>query len=209
MGAANGSAPLRREELDLQRGELRVRMSGHRLEQDRARLPQTLDRFEYTASTRDAAPVSRISLSFWDFSRTLSVEGQSPDQVDAVFSVLRDDLWKLSTLIGGPIFGSLRFMAMFLLGLGLLFLGSSWLQTCRRTLLAPILFVVALLIALVFLPIDDLLSGFTVVRGDASFMVRYGAEMSFWGLIIGVIGLGLSLVPLLRQPGVREAKNGP
>jgi hypothetical protein len=96
MNTANGGLSPR-EEMELRRGELQIRMSGHRLDQERARLPQTLDRFEYSAITREDAPVTRVNLSFSDFSRTVRVQGQSPDHVDAVVSVLRDDLIKLST----------------------------------------------------------------------------------------------------------------
>lgn len=203
MRAANESIPLWREEMDLRKGELRVEMSGHRLDQERARIPQTLDRLEYTASTRDAAPVSRLNLSFADYSRTLSVQGQSPDQVDAVFSAMRDELSKLSTPIGGPGFKFLRFLSISILAWALLALGSSWAQTRRRFFLLPISLVVALLVALIVLPIGELFAGFAVVRGDASFMVRYGPEISFWGLVVGAVAIALSLIPLLGPTGAK------
>jgi hypothetical protein len=182
---------------------------GHRLEGD-ARLPKTLDRFDYTAWTRDAAPVSFLSLSFSNYSRTLAVEGQGPDQVDAVFTALRDELSKLSTSIGGPLFWVLRITLISVLALSLFFLVSwwIWMETHRRIILGPTVLVVALLVALIILPVGDLLSGFAVVRGDASFIVRYGAEISFWGLIVAILGTGLSLIPLFLEKGSREVRGG-
>lgn len=211
MGAANGSLHLlQREEMRLQEGELRVNIWGHQLEGD-ARLPKTLDRFDYTAWTGDAAPVSHLSLSFSNYSRTLSVEGRGPDQVDAVFSALRDELSKLSTPIGGPFFSVVRVVLISTLALGLFFLVSwwIWMETRSRIILGPTVLVVVLLIALIILPIGDLLSGFAVVRRDASFIVRYGADISLWGLILGILGTGLSLIPLFLEKAGREARGGP
>jgi hypothetical protein len=100
----------------------------------------------------------------------------------------------------------LRLFLIVGLGWALFFLVAWWFRNRRVTVLVPTVIVVVLLAALLFLPINDLLSGFSVVRGDASFMVRYGAEISFWGVVIGVIGLGLALIPALRPslPGGQE-----
>ena len=92
MKVANGSIPLSREKIMLRKGGLRVEISGHRLDQDQAKIPEILDSLQYSALTPDVAPVSYIFIDFGDYRRTLSVEGESPDQVDAVFSVIRDEL---------------------------------------------------------------------------------------------------------------------
>lgn len=210
MSAANGSLHLLwHEEMRLQERELRVNKWGHRLEGD-ARLPKTLDHFDYTAWTRDA-PVTLLSLSFSNYSRTLSVEGQGPHEVDAVFIALRDELSKLSTSVGGPLFSVLRITLISVLALSLFFLASwwIWMETRPRIILGPIVLVVVLLVALIILPIGDMLSGFVAVREDASFIVRYGAEISFWGLILGILGTGLSLIPLFLEKRSREVRAAP
>jgi hypothetical protein len=197
MKAANGSTPISREEMELRKGELRVNMSGYRLDIGGAKIPNTLDTFEYSAWTRDAAPISHLGLSFADYRRTLSVEGQSPDQVDAVFSALRDELLTLSTF-GGYVFRSmLRFFGIPVLAVVLLLLLiAAWSEFPRRIFFAPISLTVALIAGLVLLPIDDFLAGFSVVHGDAAFGVRYGPQISLWGLAVAVIALLMSLRPL-------------
>jgi hypothetical protein len=205
MNATNGSIPLSREEMDLRKKELRVQMSGHRMADAEATLPAALDRFEYTAWTKEeTAPVSRLNLSFSNYSRTLSVQGTSPDQVDAIFSALRDKLASLSTPFGGDWVGFVRGVAVMILAMGLLFLADLWRVTRRRIILGPALLMVALLLALILLPIGDLFAGFTVVKGDASFMVRYGAQISFWGLMVGVVALVSWLVHLVVPTGRRD-----
>ena len=211
MSAANKSFhSLQREEMRLQERELRVSIWGHQLEGD-ARLPKTLDRFEYIAWTGNAAPVSRLNLSFSSYSRTLSVEGQGPDQVEAVFIALRDELSKLSTSIGGPFFSALRVMLISILVFGLFFLVAwwIWMQTRRRIIVAPTVLVLVLLVALIIVPVGELLSGFAVVRGDAPFIMRYGADISFWGLLLAILGTGLSLIPLFLEKRGREATSDP
>jgi len=194
---ANGSTPLWREEIELRKGELRIKITGRRLDPDGAKIPKDIDSFEYTAVTRDSASISRLALNFADYRRSLSVEGQSPEQVDAVFSALREDLSKLSTSVGGS--GLKFFVGMpfiFILVSALIWLGFAWLQMRRRILLVPISICTVFLLAVLLLPIDALLAGFSAVRGDASFIVRYGPEISFYGLVVGSGAILISLIPL-------------
>jgi hypothetical protein len=198
MSAANASMPVWREEIEVRKGGLRVKITGHVLEPEGAKVPNSIDSFDYTASTRDPAAVSGLALSFADYTRSLSVEGQSPEQVDAVFSALREDLSNLSTSIGGFMFRSfLGFPAIFILFVVLIFLGGAWVDTRRRILLLPVLICVALLLVLMLLPIGDVFAGFSAVHGDASFKVRYAAEISFWGFIVGAVMIPMSLIPLV------------
>jgi hypothetical protein len=197
INAANGSAPLR-EDMDLRKAGFRVKIAGNQLDPDRAKIPNVIDQFEYSASTRGTpAPVSQLQLSFSDYRRTLFVEGQSPDQVDAVFSALRDDLLMLSSSFGGTFFKNLfGFPAVFLLTWILVFLIVTWFATRRRLWIMPISITVILFALDMFLPTDDLFAGFSALRGDASFAVRYGPQIALWSLIIATMAIPLSLIPL-------------
>jgi hypothetical protein len=210
MNAANSSASAWREELELRKGELRVKMSGHRLDPEGAKIPQSLDFFEYTALTRDPAPITRLALSFADYRRSLSVEGQSPEQVDAVFSALREDFSRLSTPVGGFTLRTfLGLPAIWLLVVVLGGLAAAWALTHRRILLLPVSICALLLTALLLLPLADLLAGFSAVRGDASFIVRYGPEISFWALVVGACAIPLSLLPLLSRTAPKADEAAP
>lgn len=139
-------------------------------------------------------------MSFHDYSRTLTVSGNSPDQVDAVFSTLRDDLQALSTPLGGSgLRSALGTVTVVVLANVLIVLGLMFFESRRKIVLLP-MSVVFLLLALLFtLPLGDVLAGFIAVSGDASFTVRYGGQISFFGFILGVVGLPAALVPLFSR----------
>jgi len=200
MIAANGPTPIWLEDIQLRKGNLRIKHTGRQLIPDGARIPNSIESVEYSARTRDSAPISRVALDFSDYKRTLSVEGQSPEHVDAIFSALRDDLIKLSTFVGGSGLKTfLGFPAIWLLVTILVWPAVAWFQTRRRILLLPVSICIALIAALLLLPLDDLLAGFIAVRGDASFLARFGPEISFWGLVVGAISIPVTLVPLFYR----------
>jgi hypothetical protein len=205
MGLADGGVPILREEMELRRGELSVKISGHQLNLAGARIPELIDRFRYTISTRDPSPISSLSFDFSDFSQTLSVEGQSPDQVDATFSALRDELWNMSSTVGGGFQTSFAMMiASFILLLGSSLLAVECFQNRNKRLILPIGLAVLILIGLWALPLRQLTTGFSAVNGDASFGVRYGAEISLMSLIVGGVALIASFIPLfIGKPNKR------
>lgn len=201
MASANSemTQESRSEEIvKLRAGDLRVTFPGHELIASRVRFPKTIDGFDYINQNRLWAPVSRVEMAFSDYDRTLRVNGTSPEQVDAVFSALRDDLMKLSTPIGGSSIKIWFGLAPFIIGILTFYLGIFWLKSRSRRQSLPFLISAVCLLGLVVLPLDHLLAGFLMVEGDGSFMVRYGPEISFWGLAIGVAAIPLSY--LLSAP---------
>lgn len=199
ISASNVSnkAPPWREEIEVRNGELKIKVSGHQLEVVGAKLPKVIDTFEFNFSVRDGV-IEGVGISFRDFSRTLTVSGNSPDQVDAVFSALRDDIQKLSTPFGGSQLKSVLGIILFtILGNALLYLTLSYFQEKQKIYLLPISIVVGLAVMLFVLPWSEMLAGFIAVSGDASFMVMYGAQISFWGFVVGLIALPVSIIPLL------------
>jgi hypothetical protein len=190
-----------REELELRTGDLRVKMAGHSLQPAGARIPETIDRIDFTAFTMDPAPVTRFTISCSHYERTLSVAGQSPEHVDALFVLVRDELTGLSTPLGGSsmvillrMFGSWVFGTVFLVSI------SSWFMARRRILFWRALISGALFLALFVLPFDEILAGFLVVRGDSNWISRHSAGISFASLVAGVISIVFTFRPLIRKP---------
>lgn len=206
MATANSkeSSRLRREEVSLYKGEHRITFSGHTLNVERARIPQAIDRLEYSVSAEEPAAVSRIQMSFSNFSRELKVEGSSADQVDAVFSSLKDDLIDISSVVGGPLFTFYLFgalsLGMFLYIFSTLF---DWVKLKKRPLFAPLGLSVIAFILLWTLPIGQMFKGFSAIQGDASFMVRYGPQISFLGLILSFVGILISYYLSKAKPEKR------
>jgi hypothetical protein len=73
MTTANSkeSSKSRREEISLYRGDQRVTLTGHLLNAEGARIPETIYRFEYIAREDSPVAVRRIEMSFSDISRDL------------------------------------------------------------------------------------------------------------------------------------------
>lgn len=198
VSAANLGAQVRREELAMKSGVITVTLPGHNLVQTTARVPEKIDSLTYSYSASEPAKISRISIDLADYKRTVTVEGPSPEQVDAVFAVLREDLQAISTPLGGTGFRSFfGFPAIWLLMTVLGWCGASWYSKRTPVSLAIALSAVFLIILLIALPIDELLSGFWAVNGEPSFMVRYGPPMSFIGFLIAVIGVPFMVLQVL------------
>ncbi len=91
-----------REEVKLKSGKTEIVISGHQLLPTGARIPDRIDTFTYSySSSVEGAPIKRVYLDFRDYNRTLTVEGPSPEQVDAVFATLREDLAAYRAMLEG------------------------------------------------------------------------------------------------------------
>lgn len=80
-------------------------------------------------------------MSFRDFGRSLTVSGNFPDQIDAVFSAMRDDIQRLSTPFGGS--GHrflLGYFTLIILATALIVLTAIFFENRRKSILLPIFF---------------------------------------------------------------------
>ena len=183
--------------MQIKDGDLGINNSGSQLDTIREKLPKSIDAFEYTAELFKPTSVSKIHIALRDYQRTLTVEGQSPEQVDATFSAIRDDLMKLSSSFGGPMFRVFFFLTALTIGVSLfLRFAELWLQTRRNNYLLPILIIACLAALVIVLPIQEALAGFSAINGDPSIAVRYGPEIALLSLIIAIVAIPLSLLPL-------------
>lgn len=194
---ANANAKPRREEVAMKAGAIQVTIQGRLLAPPNAKVPDQIDSLTYTYSAPDQSPVTRVYFDFSDYRRTLTVEGPSPEQVDALFAVTREDLTNLSSGLGGS---SIKILlgqpAYILLVLAMFLSGAIWYEKRSSKSLAVLLSAAAVMALLVTMPINDLLAGFMAIRGEPSFMVRYGPQMSFFGLLLAVVGVPISVLQL-------------
>jgi hypothetical protein len=164
------------------------------------RLPDEAFALDYDYSfSFESAPVTRINILFRDFFRTLEVRGGSAEHVDAVMNTLKTDFLKHATSIGGYRFRSFAWLGVLLvfsisfpLAITLInhkrWVGWIWLALSGSLVLGAI-----------FLPFERWLPGFAVYRDDPSFLVRYGPEIGFAGLLLGVIGIIISIFQLASE----------
>lgn len=206
VSAANRDIKPRREELVLKAKDLQVNLPGNTLQPKGAKIPAQIDSLTYSYWAESPATITRVALDFGDYRRTITVEGTSPEQVDAIFATLRDELMQLSHPVGGTVLRSLLGIpANVLLFLFLGAAGADWLAKRHPGSLIVIAVIASTLLLLNILPISDLLSGFLAVPGEPSFMIRYGPQISFWAFLITVIGIPIAALPLLKKPGDKDS----
>ena len=173
--------------LSVSDGTRTVSASGATIDSLRARSPRVSNSARYSYMSRSGA-INEVTITLSDYSRVVRVAGTSPEQVDALSALLREELGKHTSMIGGPV---LRISAgLGLLG-GSLFLFS--LATGRRLRFAFVA-LVAVQGAVYLLPWSKWLPGTGVYAESASFVVRYSAELGAIGLVLAVVSLA---VPLL------------
>jgi hypothetical protein len=200
LSAANASAKPKyvRETIKIGENNLSVDIGGHDL--GVGKIPKVFHSFEYSFDSDGNASVARINIRLGDYSRALTVSGTNPDQVDAIFSGLRDEMERSATSFGGSGLrlgvGMITFVILFI---ALFVLAIAYFDGQKRDTLVPIVLILALLILLFVLPLNEMLTGFVAVSGDASFIVRYGPEISVAAFILGLLSFPFTLIPLLKR----------
>src|SRR5439155_4508738 len=102
IAAANGPSG----EQDSARESVKLGVRGHEIEIPHFSLassvafPKEVFKFSYTYYRPDK-PISSVTLDLGDYSRRISVSGESADQVEAVSKLVENDLLRYSTTIGG------------------------------------------------------------------------------------------------------------
>jgi hypothetical protein len=160
------------------------------------RLPEIcykLTYFYYLPYSEDSS-VSQIAMNFDDYSRTLTVQGSQPEQVDGLFLLIQDDISKHISRFGGSGFRQLFVMSIYFLVVGL----GAFFYFLRRNgwyFLFGSICGAAILIVGFLLPLPKILPGFALISGEVSWIRRYSAEIGFYGLIITLL---IASIPFLK-----------
>jgi hypothetical protein len=169
---------------------------------DQGPSPADAINYSYTASQ---APVSRVEVELMDHSRKVVVAGTDKNAVQDLTTILDSVLRDHSSRVGGTRLRGFIEGITFLLGMSLCIGGLTALGMFPR----PGLVVTLVGATLIWLGWGDrlarLLPGVFLVRGDISFARRYSAEIGFYGFVLGIIGLVLSIfffaLPSLSRSG--------
>jgi hypothetical protein len=216
MQKANDVTEFRHESVRLDGKDHRVAISGHRFLTGEIKLPNRCESFFYDADPtppafgpsdieriRKSLPllplppnypaITQVSLYFTNHSRSLTVSGESPEQVDALFAAIRDDLDGLSSNFGGEVFTLVSTYAILILTLIAGYRANGWWRSRNRHDWRVAFSACTAAFAVVFVISSGLFAGFSAVHGDASFMVRYGPQFGFWSFMIAAISPWVSM----------------
>jgi len=138
--------------------------------------------------SRDDCPVSEITITLSDYTRSVSVTGSKPEQVIALFSMLSDEIGSRTTFAGGIGF---RVIAGSLILAVLVVLSRVVPEAVDRGLLRTVLAIYAIVLVgglcLLALPWTRWLPGAALYSSDASFVVRNAPQITFFGVILSVV----------------------
>jgi hypothetical protein len=194
IDASNGPSG----EQDSGRESVKLVIGGHEIEIPHFSLassvafPKEVFRFSYTYY-RPGKPISSVTLDFRDYSRRVTVSGETADQVEAITNLLENDLLRHSSMIGGAMFrrlAGLCFLVAFLTSL--IFSSTYWWNTrCSSAL--GMLTCSALGLSLVLLvPWDRYLPGFVLYQSYSPFLLpRYAPQIFFFSLVATLAGIPL------------------
>jgi hypothetical protein len=163
--------------------------------------PKEVIRFSYTYYRPDK-PISSVTLDFSDYSRRVSVSGETADQVEAITNLLENNLLRHSSMIGGAMFRRVAGLCLLVALLASLILSSAYWWNTRCSSAMGMLTCSALGLSLVLLvPWNRYLPGFVLYQSYSPFLlVRYAPYVAFVSLVATLAGIPLSyFLPRWRE----------
>src|SRR5713101_5215623 len=175
-----------------------IRISGEIASSTISAAPAVVTSANYEYRTTDA-PISRVEMQFWDTQRSITVEGKSLEQVEALMGVAVGALSNSHALFGGSLHRIIAGAILVLIGVflpSLTFLSSGRSVKWALSIVGP-----ALALSVMLLPWDRWFPGTAIYSGEASFIVRHAAIICFLGVVVRIITscLVLFLGPRLRR----------
>jgi len=163
--------------------------------------PREVFGFGYTYNRPDK-PISSVTLDFSDYSRRVLVRGEAADQVEALSSLLENDLLRYSSMIGGAMFRRVAGLCLLVAFLtSLIFSSAYWWNTRCSSALGMLICSALGLVLLLRLPWDRYLPGFALYQSYSPFLlVRHAPYVAFVSLVATLAGIPLSyFLPRWRE----------
>ena len=155
--------------------------------------PKEVFRFRYTYYLSDK-PISAVTLDFSDYSRRISVSGESADQVQSIINLFENDLLRYSTTIGGAMFRRVAGLCLLVAFLtSLMFSGAFWWNTRRYNALGMLICSALGLLLVLLVPWNRYLPGFALYQSYSRFfLVRHASPIFFLSLVATLFGIPVS-----------------
>lgn len=149
-------------------------------------LPRVAYFASYSIDSSNAnSPITCIQFDFSDSYRTLTIEGNNSEQVDALFSLLRDEMDTYSFFLGGHTFrgvGGFAILILFVFFPLLFVISASGIS--KKAVGIVVLSCLTILVVICVMPFDKWLPGFVVYDPNASFLARNSALFTFLSFIV-------------------------
>lgn len=167
-------------------------------------LPAKATEFSFNYYGRERS-ISQVNIDLSEYRRALSVKGSEPPQVDALIAMLRDRLSEHSVFLRGFNVRSVFLLLFYIayccvIGLAVLFAVYAY----KRPLVGAAVGFAGFLGFFVAFDrvesmLEKLLPAFVIYQGNPSWMVRYSAEFTFGGFVLGLIALAIAAIEAFRR----------
>jgi hypothetical protein len=194
IAAANGSAG----EQESARESVTLGVRGHEIRIPHFSLassvafPKEVFKFSYTYTSPDK-PISSVTIDLGDYSRRVSITGESAEQIEAISKLLENDLLRYSSAIGGAKFRRLVGVCLsfgLLMSLGLS--GAFWWHTRTYNALGMLICSVIGLSLVLLVPWNRYLPGFALYQSYSPFLlIRYAPQIFSLTLVASLVGIPL------------------
>jgi hypothetical protein len=181
------------------RESVKLGVRGHEIEiphfslASSAAFPKEVFKFSYTYTSPDKL-ISSVTIDLGDYSRRVSITGESAEQVEAISKLLENDLLRYSTPFGGSTF---RHSAGVFLSIGLLtclgLCGAYWWRTRAYNASGMLICSTVGLLLVLLLPWNRYLPGFALYQSYSPFLlIRYAPQIFSLILVTALLGIPLS-----------------
>ncbi len=167
------------------------------------RVPELITSVRYFYSSKEGAPIRRVTLDLGDYQCEVVIEGAVPEQVDGLLGVIAGDMDKVGVWFFGSVFRELAGLTIWLI---VVVIGLMTLNRSKAIAAVSSLAAFAILIMLVGGPWSRWLPGTAVYPESASWLVRNSAIVSALGLVFTVLTF---LVSIAYQAYTRRSNKLP
>lgn len=174
-----------------------ISVSGSPLDFPFAGCPAAVYEIDYTFSSAHTK-ISRVTLAFRDYERSLTVVGRDLVQVNALSAFISDAISNHTSIAGGWSFRYACGLILFLLGFAIPVLG--YLLGLERLKWYLSALGTAIQVCIYFIPWERFFPGAASYAIDASFYVRHSALITLLSAIITSVGLVIPLWQVAKRP---------
>jgi hypothetical protein len=146
--------------------------------------------YQYRSS---GGPISDINITLDDYRRVLEVEGESSEQVDAIFAMISESLVKLEITFGG---GKQRIFIGLIVSIISMILFIFLPNKRYGIFKIPLLLIV---IFGIYFPYSNYYPGAAIYVGDASFFSRNSGTIAILSLFVGLVGIIPTIYWLIKR----------
>lgn len=174
------------EHIKITGGDLTIEKTGAFTFTKDDRLPEMAEDLIYSYSNRGGS-VNEIYIFLHDSNRTITVSGTSPDHVDATYAFLVNKLSEKAITMGGRKFRNISAIFLFLIASALWNIPLWKKELPMFSRVALVICGIGIFISIFALPFNEWLPGFAIYTDTTSTIVKYSAEITFFGVILSII----------------------